>query len=126
MIDKFHNPFEISIEQKILHTTLVLTILSKGAELWVGEKEKTPVSLEIPHEAINCIEDVCRESGLNQWEFESKLFSSLVLDGMLYRSIRIISPKTHRAIMSDMNNLVNSIKAKSEELKTEVKEEDQR
>jgi len=98
------NPFEIDDELLNIHIKTMVSILSipSGFRLWEGEKEDSPVSLEIPQEITRRIKEICTEENLSQWEFEKKFFSSLVLDGLMFRYILATYPKVSMSIATEM------------------------
>ena len=84
MIENFMNPLRYSEEiRKIIFETTD-RILKSGPEIWIGEKEKSPVSLNIPHEITEEIRIICKEKNLVQWDFETKLYTQLVLKGLTF------------------------------------------
>jgi len=84
IIEKYKNPLGYSGEIKDIIFETLGRMLMSGPEIWTGEKEKTPVSLDIPHEIIEEISVVCKEKKLVQWDFETKLFTHLVLEGLTF------------------------------------------
>ena len=84
IIERYKNPLGYSEEVKDIIFEMLGKMLMSGPEVWTGEKEKTPVTLEIPHEIIEEISIMCREKKLVQWDFETKLYTHLVLEGLTF------------------------------------------
>jgi len=84
IIERYKNPLGYSEEVKAIIFEFLVKMFMSGPEIWTGEKEKTPVSLEIPHEIIEEIKIMCREKKLVQWDFETKLYTHLVLEGLTF------------------------------------------
>lgn len=83
-LEKYKNPLGYSGEIKDIIFETLGRMLMSGPEIWTGEKEKTPVSLEIPHEIIEEIKVVCKEKKLVQWDFETQLYTHLILEGLTF------------------------------------------
>jgi len=77
------NPFNLSEEEKSMVKKIVVETLENGPLFWFNKKEKTPVSLEIPPVMTNIITVLCKEKEVVQWDFETKLFTKLVFDGIM-------------------------------------------
>lgn len=82
-LEKFANPLGYSKEIKNIIFEVLEKMLMSGPEMWTGEREKSPVSLEIPHEIIEEISIICKEKKIVQWDFETKLYTHLVLEGLM-------------------------------------------
>lgn len=83
IIERYENPLRYTKEVKDLIIEVSEKMLESGPHVWIGEKGKTPVSLEIPWEITEEISAICREREIVQWNFETKLYTHLVLEGLM-------------------------------------------
>lgn len=85
LFEKMRNPLGYSKVEREMIYGVAKGIVDIGPGLWIGEKEETPVSLEVPHIITETIKEFCKAQDLNQWDFEKKLYTNLVLDGLILR-----------------------------------------
>lgn len=85
ILEKLRNPLGYSEVERSMISAVAKAIVDVGPSLWINEKEETPVSLEIPQILTKTIGEFCKMEGLNQWDFERKLYTSLVLDGLTFK-----------------------------------------
>lgn len=117
ILEKMRNPLGYSeVERSMIHA-VAKAIVDVGPSLWIGEKEETPVSLEIPHILTKTIGELCKKEGLNQWDFEKKLYTSLVLDGLTFKFLTVNSDIVSELVSEAKKKLLNKLREDSDDTK---------
>jgi len=117
ILEKLRNPLGYSEVERSMIYAVAKAIVDVGPSLWFGEKEETPVSLEIPHILTKTIGEFCKKEGLNQWDFERKLYTSLVLDGLTFKFLTTSSDIVSELVSEAKKKLLNKLREDSNDTK---------